>query len=223
MRSQSCPTLCDPTDCSLPGSSVHEILQARILEWVAISFSRGSSQHRDRPHCLLYWQVDSLPLRYPGSPAEDHHKWDFRLNQKTGWVTVTEGIQHQCWPDRCLRRAEKHWLLTTIMPFCTHKQHLYRVCDYSLFTDGETKTQKCFLRVTHRQWWSQDLNSDCVGPRKLFSFWTTLPHNEILWLLAACFCLGLVLYRRQGRKKVKTSHTLPKTRKINQSPYLKQY
>ena len=45
---QSCPTLCDPVDCSLPGSSVHQILQARILEWVAISFSRGSSQPRDR-------------------------------------------------------------------------------------------------------------------------------------------------------------------------------
>ena len=44
---QSYPTLCDPMDCSLPGSSVHEILQARILEWVAISFCRGSSQPRD--------------------------------------------------------------------------------------------------------------------------------------------------------------------------------
>ena len=41
---QSCPILCDPIDCSPPGSSVHGILQARILEWVAISFSRGSSQ-----------------------------------------------------------------------------------------------------------------------------------------------------------------------------------
>ena len=36
---QSCPTLCDPVDCSPPGSSVHGILQARVLEWVAISFS----------------------------------------------------------------------------------------------------------------------------------------------------------------------------------------
>ena len=40
---QSCPTLCDPMDCSLPGTSVHGILQARVLKWVAISFSRGSS------------------------------------------------------------------------------------------------------------------------------------------------------------------------------------
>ena len=44
---QSCPTLCDPRDCSLPGSYVHGIFQARILEWVAISFSRGSSRPRD--------------------------------------------------------------------------------------------------------------------------------------------------------------------------------
>ena len=45
---QSCLTLCDPMDCSLPGSSVHGIFQARVLEWVAISFSRRSSQPRDR-------------------------------------------------------------------------------------------------------------------------------------------------------------------------------
>ena len=45
---QSCPTLCNPMDCSLPGSSIHGILQARVLEWVAISFSRGSSQPRDQ-------------------------------------------------------------------------------------------------------------------------------------------------------------------------------
>ena len=44
---QSCPTLCHPIDGSPPGSSVHGILQSRILDWVAISFSRGTSQPRD--------------------------------------------------------------------------------------------------------------------------------------------------------------------------------
>ena len=44
---QSCPTLCDPMDCNLPGSSIHGIFQARTLEWVAISFSRRSSQPKD--------------------------------------------------------------------------------------------------------------------------------------------------------------------------------
>ena len=45
---QSCLTLCDPKDCNPTGSSVHVILQARILEWVAMPFSRGSSQPRDQ-------------------------------------------------------------------------------------------------------------------------------------------------------------------------------
>ena len=45
---QSCPTLCNPMDYSLPGSSIHGILQVRTLEWVAIPFSRGSSWPRDR-------------------------------------------------------------------------------------------------------------------------------------------------------------------------------
>ena len=50
MHVQPCPTLCDPMDCSSPGSSVQGILQARTLKWVAISFSTVSSQPRDRIH-----------------------------------------------------------------------------------------------------------------------------------------------------------------------------
>ena len=46
--SQPCPTLCDPMDCSPPGSSVHGLSQARTLEQVAVSFSSGSSRARDR-------------------------------------------------------------------------------------------------------------------------------------------------------------------------------
>ena len=54
---QLCSALCDPTDCSPPGYSVHLILQARILEWVAISFSRGSSWPRDQTpaSCIAGW------------------------------------------------------------------------------------------------------------------------------------------------------------------------
>ena len=47
---QSCPTLCDLMDWSPPGSYVHGILQERVLQWVAMSFSRGSSQPRDGTH-----------------------------------------------------------------------------------------------------------------------------------------------------------------------------
>jgi len=61
LLAQSCPILCDPMDCSPPGSSVRGNLPARILEWVAISFCRGSSRWRSNPD-LLNWQADSSPL-----------------------------------------------------------------------------------------------------------------------------------------------------------------
>ena len=82
---QSCPTLCDPVDCSLPGSSVHGIFQARILEWVAISFSRGSSWPRDRTRVsriggrhLNLWATREalmkLKLKYSGQRANSLEK-----------------------------------------------------------------------------------------------------------------------------------------------------
>ena len=57
---QSCPTVCDPMDCSPSGSSVHGILQAKTLQWVAVSYSRGSSWSRDWTHssctsCISRW------------------------------------------------------------------------------------------------------------------------------------------------------------------------
>ena len=65
-------TLCDPMDCSLPGSLAHAILQVRILEWVAIPFSRGSSQPRDQTPllCLLPWHHQhhlGSPQSFPGT------------------------------------------------------------------------------------------------------------------------------------------------------------
>ena len=68
MHAQLCLTLCDPMDCSLPGSSVHGIIPARILEWVAISFSKGSSQHRDWTHvswgsCFGRWILNHWATR----------------------------------------------------------------------------------------------------------------------------------------------------------------
>ena len=60
---QLCPTLSNPMDCNLPGSSAHGILQARTLEWVVMPSSRGSSRPRDWTHvsCISWLQVDSLP------------------------------------------------------------------------------------------------------------------------------------------------------------------
>ena len=78
---QSCPTLCDPMDCRLPGSSVHRILQARILEWVVMPFSRGSSQSRIEPRSRAL-QVDSLLSEPAGKPK----------NTGVGSLSLLQGI-----------------------------------------------------------------------------------------------------------------------------------
>ena len=69
---QSCPTLCNPMDHSLPGSSVHRILQAQIVEWVAMASSRVSSQGiltGIKLLHLLHWQAGSLPPEPLGKPS----------------------------------------------------------------------------------------------------------------------------------------------------------
>ena len=76
---QLCPTLCDPMNCSLTGSSLHWILQARILEWVAISFSRGSSWHRDQT------QVPRIAGRRFNSWATREAKLNYKLSIKNIW------------------------------------------------------------------------------------------------------------------------------------------
>ena len=70
LATQSCATLCSPMDCSPPGSSVHGIFQARILEWFAISFSRGSSQPRD------WTQVSCTAGRFFTNWAPREAPWD---------------------------------------------------------------------------------------------------------------------------------------------------
>ena len=78
---QSRLTLCHLIDWGLPGSSVHGMFQAQILEWVAISSSRGSSPPRDptRISCLLHWQGGSLLLAPPGK------YWEQELNSVWPW------------------------------------------------------------------------------------------------------------------------------------------
>ena len=87
---QSCLTLCDPVDCSPPGSSVQGILQARILEWVAISFSRGSSQglNLSLPHCrqIVYHPSHQESPLYPLGCKKEKEK----LLHKTSYISLLE-------------------------------------------------------------------------------------------------------------------------------------
>ena len=94
---QSCLTLCNPMDCSLPGSSVHGILQARILEWVPISFFRGSSWPRD------WTQVFCIVGRFFKFWATR----EYRIN-RDGWFYQWRGKeekQNSCWT---IRRINAH-------------------------------------------------------------------------------------------------------------------
>ena len=89
---QSCPTLFHPMDCSPLGSAVHGILQARILEWVAIHSSKGSSQPKDWTHissisCIGRWilyhqHLLESPIRWLPTFHLESEKWRFFLNQR---------------------------------------------------------------------------------------------------------------------------------------------
>ena len=83
------PTLCNLMDCSPPGSSVHGILQARILEWVAIPFSRGSSQPSDRTQVSPALQADSLPSEPPGKT----HQSEWSSSKSLQIINGGEGVE----------------------------------------------------------------------------------------------------------------------------------
>ena len=82
---KSRPTLCDPMDCSLSGSSVHEISQAGILEWITISFSKGSSQPRDqtRISCFSCIAGRFFTAETPGKPYNMDTNLLFRFRALT--------------------------------------------------------------------------------------------------------------------------------------------
>ena len=88
VRAQSCLTLCDPMDYSPPGSSVHGIFQARILQWVVMPSSRGSSQLRDQTHVFY---VSCLAGRVPpGKPPLPHYLGPIKREDENNSKQKTE-------------------------------------------------------------------------------------------------------------------------------------
>ena len=91
---------CNPMDCSLPGSSVHGVLQARILEWVAVSFSRGSSPSKYQTQVSAL-QADSFPYEPPGKPSVQMESVNFSptpsSEHQVSWKSVPSKLQFlQC-------------------------------------------------------------------------------------------------------------------------------
>ena len=83
VHAQSCPTLCHPVDCSMPGSSAHGIFQARILEWVAISFSRGIFLTQGSNPGLSHCRQMLYRLSHQGSNSKKYSLfiWNSNLTQ----------------------------------------------------------------------------------------------------------------------------------------------
>ena len=85
---QSCPTLSNPVDCSLPGSSVHEIFQARVLEWGAIAFSKCKK--------LLHWQLTTLKVSSVVICSINLLFFYFLLQELNNLLSVLLGLFFQC-------------------------------------------------------------------------------------------------------------------------------
>ena len=123
---QLCLTLCDLMDCSLPGSSVRGILQTRILEWVAISFSRGDLPKPGIKHRSPALQADSLPSEPPGSHLSSTWKQTDMPNKSKKMFSQYTG--------HCIK---PHWFYTF---FVFYKYHSFLEWVSLNDTDSENLT-----------------------------------------------------------------------------------
>ena len=137
---QSCLTVSDPMDCSPPGSSVHEVFQSRILEWVAISFSRNWTQglNPGLPHFrqMLYW------LNHQGSlvGTGTGYKWWYLIYMMVKKVYVCESLVcmgiYICLDFMCVcvhmhwsyEMREKHPYKWNLCPLGSLANHVFRTC-----------------------------------------------------------------------------------------------
>ena len=154
---QSCLTLCDPTDSSLPASSVHRILQARILEWVAVPFSRGSSWPSNRTQILCinctgrlilyHWATREANITLHKMGKHCHgREFNVKRMKNTYFLSslythlhgecergALEMLLHHCADSLCSLKQVSHFLGTHVSeslhgPERTHKDICSEVC-----------------------------------------------------------------------------------------------
>ena len=105
-------TLCNSIDCSLPGSSVHRILQARLLEWVCHFLLQGIFPTQELNLCLLHWQADSLPLPHLGTKLQCSNSYP--LFQFCQLIMSFTGFPHGSTVKTlpAVQELEMHWWLS---------------------------------------------------------------------------------------------------------------
>ena len=181
-----CLTLCNPVDCSLPGSSIHEMLQERILEWVAISFSWGSSQPRGQTQvsriagrCFILWATKEaqpeikLPTSIESSKKQESSRKAFTSalltmpKSLTVWITTNCGIFFKRW--------EYHTTLPTSREICMQVKKQQLELDMEQQTGSKLGKDyvkalychpaylTCMQSTSWKCWtgWSTSWNQDC--------------------------------------------------------------
>ena len=172
---------------SPPGSSVHEIFQARMLEWVVISFSRGFSQPRDRTciSCLGRWIL--LPLSHQGSPLGI---CSFSLS----WIPLRPIVGE--WPQWLLAGSSQNWIGSSI--FSLHSQPVGKAQLAEFFPGRSSRPLICWWAL----WLSGEENSI------YFPNLTSEPsHGPAPWGLAACRTLWELLTEGWCSKKQGNAHS----------------
>ena len=149
---KSCPTLCDPMDSNLPGSAVHGIFQARILEWAAISVSRGSSQPRDRTRV---------------SCIADRHFTVWATKQAlTSWVIKQVSVHTWVEPDISLRQNQLYFSPIRVWSWWKRKEPRMEL----LF--GPEKPEAVTTTGGWWWWWQEHLEEQSRGRKSWL--WTLL-------------------------------------------------
>ena len=134
---QSYPTLCNPMDCSLPCSSVHGIFQARVLEWVAISFSRGPSRPRD-------WTQVSLIV--------GRHFTVWATREVCKWRGTKESL------DESERGEWKSWLKTQHSKNKDHGIRSHHLIANRWGNNGSSDRLHFLGVQNHCRWWQKPWN-----------------------------------------------------------------
>ena len=174
---QLCLTLCNPMDYSPPGSSVHGILQARILEWVAVPFSRGSSWPSD------WTWVSCITGRFftIWATEKSHRKTFIPCNniRTHAWCSVLS-VNMLRWLSNTLSKwmfgcaSRSHWLLVTCQ--CPHTQEssgcLLSLAEESMWQllPGVRETPKCFIDRYLCMWWALGVGDTWTPEKPVPSF-----------------------------------------------------
>ena len=167
-----CPTLWNPMDCSLPGSSIHGIFQAKVLEWVAISFSKGSSQPRDRTQvsciagrhftiwatwgvALAYWHNYELVIQRPPNRDQKQCVKQVTKNRVNKWTAGTAMV-----PNNNLQRSNS----CRTYPKPKVNQSFW-MCVQSLSYKG---AQEVFLIIKNNFWRGNNMLHRCLHSQYKF-------------------------------------------------------